>query len=710
MKIKFTFYLTTLVVLGSCIKMNAQLGCTFTGQYAGENSIGNNNTGTGAYALTQNIGSCNSGFGANSLKVSTGGFNCAFGSEAMKSNTTGELNVALGTRTMENNTAGSKNIAVGHRSLGANTAGSMNTAVGYGALSSAEGTGNVALGFYTPRHLIAGDYNTFVGTDTGSNLSNGSYNLFLGRVSLADAPSEPALAGNNTNSTIILADGRGYQKLFISPNGNVGIGLGNNVVPTNRMDISGGVAIGKDYTSKGYPLATLGAVAPTNGLLVQGNVGIGNTVPKNKVEITQGTDGNSGLRFTNLTSNYTPPATQGNNKCLSVNAQGDVILQNIPSATYSNTLTSTGNTLTSSVNNVVAAAPIINTITNTLTSDNQLITTVNGVASQPITLPVGTGSSAPQVLTQTENTITLSNGGGSFTLPTFVDTDTDAQTLALNGNILAISNGNSVVLPNAAPQTLTQSGNTITLSNGGGSFTLPTFVDTNTDAQTLTLTGNTLAISNGNTVTLPSTTTSIVAGNNTTITGNGSAATPYVINAVDKSIYSVNGTINASNTVNGNRVVNMNGSNIWFKSTTTDANGKLYIGTNATYPSTTGNYRLFVEGGIMTEKVKVSLRSSANWADYVFADNYKLMPLKEVASYVSANKHLPGVDSAKDLAENGLDLATMQSKQMEKIEELTLYIIDQDKKIEAQNKALENTTNELEALKLQVKALIEKTK
>lgn len=679
MKIKFTFYLTTLFVLGGLVKMNAQFECTFTGQNAGSNSIGNYNTGTGANALIQNIGSSNSGYGANALKVSTGGFNCAFGTESMMSNTLGELNCAIGTRTMENNTVGSKNVAIGHRSLGANVSGNMNTAVGYGTLSSAEGTGNVALGFYSPRHLVSGDYNTFVGTDTGANLSIGSYNLFLGRVTLADTPSEAALAGNNTNSTIILADGRGSQKMLISPNGNVGIGLGNNIIPTNRMDISGGVAIGRDYTSKGWPLATLGAVAPANGLLVQGNVGIGNTVPKNKVEITQGTDGNSGLRFTNLTSNYTPAATAGNNKCLSVNAQGDVVLQNLPSVTYSNTLNSTGNTLTSTVNNIVASAPIVNSVTNTLTDSNQLITTVNGVASQPLTLPTGTGNGAPQVLTQTENTITLSNGGGSFNLPTFVDTDTDAQNLALNGTILSISNGNSVVLPQETPQTLS-------------------------------LTGNTLSISNGNTITLPSTTTSIVAGNNTTITGNGSAATPYVINAVDKSIYSVNGTITASNTINGNRVVNMNGSNIWFKSTTTDANGKIYIGTNASYPTSTGNYRLFVEGGIMTEKVKVSLRSSANWADYVFEDNYKLMPLKEVATYVSNNKHLPGVDSAKDLAENGLDLATMQSKQMEKIEELTLYIIDQDKKIEAQNKALENTNSELEALKLQVKALIEKTK
>lgn len=679
MKIKFTFYLTTVLVLGSVFQMSAQLDCTFTGIGAGVSNTGNYNTGTGVNALAESSGFSNSAFGVNALTMPSGGFNCAFGAESLKFTTTGQLNSAFGTRALESNTTGSQNIAIGHRALGLNIAGSGNTSIGYGSLASAEGIGNVALGYYSPRHLVSGDFNTFIGTYTAENLYNGSYNLFLGRVALAPTPSEPALAGNNSNSTIIMADGRGNQRLLISQNGNVGIGLGNNIIPANKLDIGGGVAIGRNYASKASPVATLGSVAPTNGLIVEGNVGIGTTAPKNKLEITQGTDGNSGLRFTNLTSNSTPQASQANNKCLSVNAQGDVVLQNLPSVTYLNTLESAGNTLTSTVNNVAASAPIVNSITNTLTSSNQLITTVNGVASQPLTLPVGTGNYAPQVLTQTENTITLSNGGGSFNLPTFVDTDTDAQNLALNGNILSISNGNSVVLPQETPQTLT-------------------------------LSGNTLSISNGNTVTLPSTTTSIVAGNNTTITGNGSAATPYVINAVDKSIYSVNGTINSSNTINGNRVVNMNSSNIWFKSNTTDTNGKIYIGTNASYPSTTGNYRLFVEGGILTEKVKVSLRSSANWADYVFEDNYKLMPLKEVASFVNANKHLPGVDSAKDLAENGLDLASMQSKQMEKIEELTLYIIEQDKKLEAQNKALETTNNEIEALKLQVKALIEKTK
>jgi hypothetical protein len=226
----------------------------------------------------------------------------------------------------------------------------------------------------------------------------------------------------------------------------------------------------------------------------------------------------------------------------------------------------------------------------------------------------------------------------------------------------------------------------VTLSNGGGSFTIPTYTDT--DAQSLTLTGNTLAISNGNTVTLP--TTSVVPGNsNITVTGNGSTATPFQISSVDNSLYANNGTINQATTINSNRIVDMNNSNIWFKTANSTSNGKIYIGSTAVYPSTTGNYKLFVEGGILTEKVKVALRSTANWADYVFEKNYNLMPLKNVEEYITANKHLPGIDSASELSKSGLDLAEMQAKHMAKIEELTLYIIEQNKAIEKNNKDIE---------------------
>jgi hypothetical protein len=692
------------------------------------------------------------------------------------------LNNAFGTRSLINNTTGSANIAIGHRTLEANTTGNNNTAIGYSALLTNVGSDNIAIGSLTPRHLLTGNSNIFIGNETGINLMNGNDNVFLGRVRLNTAMTTSRLAGTTLEKTVILADGAGNQRIFIHNNGNTGIGLGNNIIPANRLDVGGGIVIGKGYVPRSNSTDATVNIAPLNGMLVQGSVGIGTTTPKNKVEISHGKNGNSGLRFTNLTSNFSPTSSLTTNKFLTVNENGDVVLQLLPNSLGSNVMSSNGNTLTSNVNNIQATAPIVNSIATIINSNNQLITTVNGVQSNPVNLPIST----PQTLSQVGNVITLSNGGGSFTLPTFTDTNTDAQSLALSGNVLSISNGNSVTLPTVTPQTLSQSGNVVTLSNGGGSFTLPTFTDTDaqslalagntlsisngnsvtlpsatpqtlsqsgnvvtlsngggsftlptftdTDAQSLTLTGNVLSISNGNSVTLPTyapqtlsqsentitlsngggsfnlPTTSVIAGTNTTITGVGTTADPFVVNARDTSLYANNGTINQATTTGGNRVVNMNNSNLWFNTSTSSTRGKVYIGSSAVYPTTTGDYKLFVEGGILTEKVKVALRSSTNWADYVFANDYKLMPLKEVESFVKANKHLPGIESAEVLAQNGIDVAQMQSKQMEKIEELTLYIIDQEKKIEAQQEVLDKNSKEIEALKALVEALLAKSK
>ena len=744
MKIKITLLFTVLVFVGTVFKVNGQVFNTFAGESSGVNNTGNYNTGFGKYALMNNTSNSNNAFGVGTLINTTGGFNCAFGNEALTSNDSGRLNCAFGTRSLSRNISGSSNIAIGHRTLEANIDGNYNTAVGYFSLLKNSGTGNIAMGYYTPRHLVTGDSNIFIGTESAINLVNGSFNVFLGnRITVPKTPSTPILAGFDTSKSIIFADGLGNQRIFIHKNGNTGIGLGNNIIPVNKLDIKGGVAIGKNFTPNGV---TPGIVAPVNGLMVEGSVGIGTTAPNNKVEITQGTNGNSGLRFTNLTSNYNPVTSQVSSRFLTVNQNGDVILNKMANPIEANVLTSNANLMTSNVNSISSSSTIINSISNAINSSNQLITTVNGVASAPVNLPQshstdqpqtlsqsentvtlsnGGGSfnlPSPQILSQTGNTVTLSNGGGSFTLPTF--TDTDGQSLSLTGNTLSISNGNSVTLPTYVdtPQTISQTGNMISLSNGGGSFTLPTFTDT--DGQSLSLTGNTLSISNGNSVTLPTyvdtpqtlsqtgntvtlsngggsftlPNTSVTAGTNVTVIGSGTSASPYLISAGDTSLYANNGTISSATTTSGNRVVTMNNSNIWFKSAAADTNGKIYIGTTATYPTTTGNYKLFVEGGILTEKVKVALRSTANWADYVFEKNYELMPLKNVEEYIAAHKHLPGIDSANELTKKGLDLAEMQAKHMAKIEEMMLYIIEQ-------NKTIEKNIKDIEELKKQVKVL-----
>lgn len=94
-------------------------------------------------------------------------------------------------------------------------------------------------------------------------------------------------------------------------------------------------------------------------------------------------------------------------------------------------------------------------------------------------------------------------------------------------------------------------------------------------------------------------------------------------------------------------------------------------------------YRLYVQNGILAEKIKVALINTGDWADYVFNDNYNLMSLGNLATFINKNGHLPGVDSSEEIFNNGgYDIVKMDSKLLEKIEELTLYILKLNKELE----------------------------
>lgn len=110
--------------------------------------------------------------------------------------------------------------------------------------------------------------------------------------------------------------------------------------------------------------------------------------------------------------------------------------------------------------------------------------------------------------------------------------------------------------------------------------------------------------------------------------------------------------------------------------------GNVVIGQTASLATPAG-YNLYVETGILTEKVKVAVKNTTDWSDYVFADDYELKNLDEVESFIAQNKHLPGVPSANEVVANGLDVAQTDAMLLQKIEELTLYVIAQQKQIEA---------------------------
>jgi hypothetical protein len=92
-------------------------------------------------------------------------------------------------------------------------------------------------------------------------------------------------------------------------------------------------------------------------------------------------------------------------------------------------------------------------------------------------------------------------------------------------------------------------------------------------------------------------------------------------------------------------------------------------------------YSVSVDGKIMAEEVTV--QNSTAWPDYVFANEYKLMPLDELERSINQNKHLPNIPAAAEVEKNGIMLGDMNRKLMEKVEELTLYIIELNKKNEA---------------------------
>lgn len=100
------------------------------------------------------------------------------------------------------------------------------------------------------------------------------------------------------------------------------------------------------------------------------------------------------------------------------------------------------------------------------------------------------------------------------------------------------------------------------------------------------------------------------------------------------------------------------------------------------------NYKLYVKGGIRAEKIKVDVATTNGWADYVFEEDYQLMSLPEVEKFIQANKRLPEIPSAEEVVCDGVELTEMQVKLLKKIEELTLYSIEQNKRIEMLEKKL----------------------
>ena len=129
------------------------------------------------------------------------------------------------------------------------------------------------------------------------------------------------------------------------------------------------------------------------------------------------------------------------------------------------------------------------------------------------------------------------------------------------------------------------------------------------------------------------------------------------------------------------------------------ANRNVGIGT-----TNTQGYRLAVAGSVVAEEVNVKLQ--VNWPDYVFESTYHLPSLKEVEEHILSQGYLINMPSASEVEQNGIEIGKMNAKLLQKIEELTLYTIAQEKKIlslEQENERIDAIAQRLIELEQSIK-------
>jgi len=139
-----------------------------------------------------------------------------------------------------------------------------------------------------------------------------------------------------------------------------------------------------------------------------------------------------------------------------------------------------------------------------------------------------------------------------------------------------------------------------------------------------------------------------------------------------------------------------NGDNIYTLNT-----GNLLIGKTSQINT---NYKLDVVGKIRADGIVVN----TSGADFVFEPTYKLRSLGEVETFINQHKHLPDIAPATEMLNNGSSLGDMQTKLLQKVEELTLYLIKKDKQLTEQEKKYDQLKTEMKQLKIMINSNIEK--
>lgn len=315
-----------------------------------------------------------------------------------------------------------------------------------------------------------------------------------------------------------------------------------------------------------------------------------------------------------------------------------------------------------------------------------------------------------QTISKTGNTVTLSHSGGSFT-DEVDDADpsptNELQTISKSGNTITLSNNGGsftdevndadAVVGNEYNTGINLTGNTLNIVDGGGTHSVDlssligTGTETDPEVDEENMSAHYLSKWNGSALVQSNSVFEKVGGD----IGIGTTDPVVKLQVVGEESSSINTGVLKLTTASSNTNMVLDGNEINSYSTLSINNnsgddilmvggssgGQVGIGvsSDAALPDDL-NYKLAVNGRIIASEVKV--QSIGNWPDHVFEKDYPLLPLAELEKSIQQNGHLPGIPSAAEVQTNGgVEVGDMQRRLLEKVEEMTLYIIELEKRI-----------------------------
>ena len=391
------------------------------------------------------------------------------------------------------------------------------------------------------------------------------------------------------------------------------------------------------------------------------NVGIGTTSPSTRLQVTSSTAGTSGLRLTNMTS--TTSTVTGNNKALSVDASGNIILTPVvnTSPTLSNIYNSNG---TVSSNRLISLNNFNLNFNSTTTGGNLFI---NGTTGN-----VGIGNTAPTVKLDVS---------GFVKAKSILATNSGTSATSFGSNLDYLKNSNVIGAGYEMPFPSVLGINRRMLNfydfhewsnevSPNDDYFLFNIVDRN-NLERFSYYGNKAGgASNGQ--------------SGFVLNDKNQAEFFKIMDDGNNNIRLQMSKSNSRFIIGGyadyapgmpHKFIVQNGSALIEGNILTDSN--IGIGTT-NFADGTDTYRLSVKGAVRAERVKVY----TTWADFVFEDDYKLATLEEVENHIKKFGHLKDIPSAKEVEKNGIELGEMNKKLLQKVEELTLYIIEMNKEIQ----------------------------